>query len=186
MVNAWWPCLAATIFCVTPGLACDIPISADGRVAIATLAEALDECAGVLDSAPVLPSAEMVDFGSYELVYSGEGDARKATGLKHADWLRQLPLRADLIFGFRAIIAPDLDPDSGDVTIEIVTHHPPAPGAAPESAKIEISRKTSKPGSLEVVAYVISTDEDMTPGLWRMEVRQGGQVVISQRFLLTR
>lgn len=157
---------------------CTIQFDAGAQIDLPTLAQTLTDCANEAASDVWF---ELVDRGSYDLVYSApEGDAdRRITGIAHTDWDQRIALAVGTLFGFRAVgLATD---DLTDETIDIVTYLPDGPdGPRPP----DVSTKPITVGAVEAALFLIGSEQFLIPGEWRIELRYRDQILAAQRFLL--
>ena len=158
---------------VTQAQTCTIPMSGDGRIDAAELSDALAACAAAPDTDVW---AEVIDFGSYDVLTDADGE--RAVGFKHAGWDREIALAPGLIFGFRFVLGADTDQERLPVTI--VTTPPSGSGLQPQRS--DQSALTNSPVP---ALFLIGDPKFEMPGLWQIDLRFGGQIVARQHFFLT-
>ena len=153
---------------------CAIPVGPNGTIDATEMAAALTACA----DAPAV-WFELVDRGTYDLIYSGDADDpdRRLTGISHADWSQDIPLRIGTLFGFRAAGFADVVAEGE--TYEIVTYLPDGP-AGPRAP--DVTQKSFSSGSVEAALFLIGSEQFMIPGEWRIEIRHRDRVLAAQRF----
>lgn len=152
---------------------CTLPFDENMQIGLETLSRTLSACS---NNANLAVWSELVDRGTYELIYSS-GEDRRITGIMHADWAREIPLSVGTLFGFRAVVFSPVS--TNDETIEIVTYFPGGTRAP------DVTTKPMTPGATEAALFLIGSEAFVIPGEWRIELRHNGRILAAQRFNLT-
>jgi hypothetical protein len=162
------------------------------RTILAILLLALTDPSGHAQ-APQVERIDVTEYGTYTT--KGEQTYVDAKGIKHHtvskivhdDSTRTIPLRRDVIFGFRYRVIGS--PKGAKVPLRIVVLYP-APGLARPGSPAPIMRDeeaaTRTIGADSITSYGLEEPWELLPGDWTLEIWSGDRKMASQTFTVVK
>lgn len=160
-----------------------------GRAALAALATLVFLAPGALAQAPRIERIDVLEAAIYEIDVMDlrpgqQGDPRNVKIVEKTD---VVPAKVGLQFGIRYVVVGE--PAGASVRLNVVTRFPPQGLRDPVFARTHHRSDrvvTAKFGEPLVSGYKFDQTWEAVPGIWTIEIWDGGRKLVEQRFKVVR